>query len=146
MSGIVDTYITYRIITILTKPWEEQDAYEFGIIDDKGKVLRKARELKTRKEKDSYTVSLLNKGIDEIAQKVSEETAETIIEAIKGKKKLAIQESSDLLYHLIVMWSKLGINPSQIWNELDKRMKKPEKKVKRMFASRSGPRKSALLK
>ena len=42
MSGIVDTYITYRIITTLTKPWKEQDAYEFGIIDDKGKVLRKA--------------------------------------------------------------------------------------------------------
>ena len=74
---------------------------------------------------------MLNKGIDKIAQKVSEETAETIIEAIKGKKKLVIQESSDLLYHLIVMWSKLGINPSQIWDELDKRMKKPEKKVKK---------------
>ena len=56
MSGLVDTYITYRIITTLTKPWKEQDAYEFGIIDDKGKVLRKARELKTRKEKDSYSI------------------------------------------------------------------------------------------
>ena len=56
MSGLVDTYITYRIITILTKPWEEQDAYEFGIIDDKGKVLRKARELKTSKEKNSYSI------------------------------------------------------------------------------------------
>ena len=56
MSGIVDTYITYRIITTLTKSWKEQDAYEFGIIDDKGKVLRKARELKNRKEKDSYSI------------------------------------------------------------------------------------------
>ena len=56
MSGIVDTYITYRIITTLTKPWKEQDAYEFGIIDDKGKVLRKAKELKNRKEKDSYSI------------------------------------------------------------------------------------------
>ena len=65
-----------------------------------------------------------------IAQKVSEETAETIIEAIKGKKKLAIQESCDLLYHLIVMWAKLGIKPNEIWNELDKRMKKPKMKKK----------------
>ena len=56
MSGLVDTYITYRIITILTKPWEEQDAYEFGIIDDKGKVLRKAKELKNSKEKNSYSI------------------------------------------------------------------------------------------
>ena len=56
MSGLVDTYITYRIITTLTKPWKEQDAYEFGIIDDKGKVLRKSRELRTSKEKKSYSI------------------------------------------------------------------------------------------
>ncbi len=56
MSGIVDTYITYRIITTLTTDWDEQKAYEFGIIDDKGKVLRKYKELKDRREKDSYTI------------------------------------------------------------------------------------------
>ena len=56
MSGIVDTYITYRIVTTLVKKWEEQDAYQYGIIDNKGKVLRKYKELKDRKEKDSYTV------------------------------------------------------------------------------------------
>ncbi len=41
MSGIVDTYITYRIITTLVKDWDEQEAYKYGIIDEKGKVLRK---------------------------------------------------------------------------------------------------------
>jgi|TARA_B100000953_G_scaffold174606_1_gene143795 ADP-glucose pyrophosphorylase len=56
MSGIVDTYITYRIVTTLVKKWEDQDAYQYGIIDNKGKVLRKYKELKDRKEKDSYTV------------------------------------------------------------------------------------------
>ena len=76
-------------------------------------------ERKKSKRKGSYTSFLFNKGMNKIAQKVSEETAETIIEAVQGKKKLAIQESSDLLYHLIVMWSKLGIKPSQIWNELE---------------------------
>ena len=56
MSSLVDTYITYRIITTLTKDWDEQEAYKYGIIDKKGKVLRKSKELKDRKEKDSYTV------------------------------------------------------------------------------------------
>ena len=79
---------------------------------------------KKTKKKGSYTAFLFNKGINKIAQKISEETAETIIEAVRGKKKLVVQESCDLLYHLIVMWSKLGINPNEIWNELDKRMKK----------------------
>ena len=80
------------------------------------------------KKKGSYTAFLFNKGMNKIAQKISEETAETIIEAVQGKKKLAVQESCDLLYHLIVMWAKLGINPNEIWNELDKRMKKKGKK------------------
>ena len=88
-------------------------------------------ERKKTKKKDSYTTFLFNKGMNKIAQKVSEETAETIIEAIQGKKKLAVQESCDLLYHLVVMWSKLGIKPQDIWNELDKRMKKPETKRKK---------------
>ena len=51
MSAIVDTYITYRIIKTLVTPWDEQDAYKLGIINDKGKVLKKYRELKTSKEK-----------------------------------------------------------------------------------------------
>ncbi len=50
---LVDTYTTYRIITTLTKPWNKQEAYEFGIIDENGKVLRKAKDLKTSKEKDN---------------------------------------------------------------------------------------------
>ena len=83
---------------------------------------------KKTKKKGSYTAFLFSKGINKIAQKISEETAETIIEAVRGKKKLVVQESCDLLYHLIVMWSKLGINPNEIWNELDKRMKKKGKK------------------
>ena len=87
-------------------------------------------ERKKTKKKGSYTVSLFNKGMNKIAQKVSEETAETIIEAVQGKKKLAVQESCDLLYHLIVMWSKLGVKPEDIWNELEKRMKKPKTKKK----------------
>ena len=88
-------------------------------------------ERKKTKKKGSYTSFLFNKGMNKIAQKVSEETAETIIEAIQGKKKLAVQESCDLLYHLIVMWSKLGINPNEIWTELDKRMKSPKTKRKK---------------
>ena len=56
MSRIVDTYITYRIIKTLVTPWDEQDAYKLGIINDKGKVLKKYRELKTSKEKAAYTV------------------------------------------------------------------------------------------
>ena len=56
MSSIVDTYITYRILTTLTKDWDEQEAYKLGIIDRKGNVLKKTKELKTSKEKKAYTI------------------------------------------------------------------------------------------
>ena len=98
------------------------------IIDDLFSIIKERKKIR---KKGSYTSFLFNKGMNKIAQKVSEETAETIIEAIQGKKKLAVQESCDLLYHLVVMWSKLGIKPQDIWNELDKRMKKPETKRKK---------------
>ena len=56
MSRIVDTYITYRIIKTLVLPWKKQDAFKLGIIDDKGKVIKKTKELKTSEEKEAYTV------------------------------------------------------------------------------------------
>lgn len=51
----IDLIYTYRFLKILTTKWEDMDAFEHGIIDEKGKLLRKARELKTTEEKDSYT-------------------------------------------------------------------------------------------
>ena len=99
-----------------------------NIIDILFSIIEKRK--KTKKS-GSYTSFLFSKGINKIVQKVSEETAETIYEAVQGKKKLAVQESCDLLYHLIVMWSKLGIKPNEIWAELDKRMKNPKTKKKK---------------
>ena len=56
MGRAIDLLITYRVIKMLVTPFEQQDAYKLGIIDKNGKVLRKARTLKTGKEKDSYTL------------------------------------------------------------------------------------------
>ena len=55
-EAVIDTYIVYKIISTLVKDWDEQDAYKLGIIDDKGKVLKKAKDLETSKEKAAYTV------------------------------------------------------------------------------------------
>jgi hypothetical protein len=55
MSQTIDIIYTYRFLKILTTPWDEMDAFELGIIDKKGKQLKKLRELKTTDEKDAYT-------------------------------------------------------------------------------------------
>ena len=56
MSRAIDLLITYRVIKMLVTPFEKQPAYALGIIDKNGKVLRKAKTLKTPKEKDAYTL------------------------------------------------------------------------------------------
>lgn len=52
MSQAVDLYLVYEFIKRLSTPFEETKAYEMGIIDDEGKVIKKAR---TREEKEAFT-------------------------------------------------------------------------------------------
>ena len=54
--GAVDAFIAYKFIKILSTPWDETEAYKLGIIDDKGKVLRKRKDLKGTGEKKAYTI------------------------------------------------------------------------------------------
>ena len=70
-SRVIDFLITYRVVKMLVTPFEKQEAFKFGIIDEKGKVLRKYKSLKTEKERKSYT--LLNRfvfNLKRILQKV----------------------------------------------------------------------------
>ena len=55
-SRAFDTFITYKIISNLVTDWEDFPAFEHGIIDEKGKLLKKSNTLKTKDEKDSYTL------------------------------------------------------------------------------------------
>jgi hypothetical protein len=52
----IDLFVAYRFLRILTTPWEKQPAFKHGIIDDKGKLLRKANMLNTTEEKESFTL------------------------------------------------------------------------------------------
>ena len=56
MGRAIDLLITYRVIKMLVTPFEKQPEYALGIIDNNGKVLRKAKTLKTAKEKEAYTL------------------------------------------------------------------------------------------
>ena len=54
-SRIIDTLITYRILKLLVTPWEKNEAFKQGIIDNKGNVLKKNKTLRGEKEKKAYT-------------------------------------------------------------------------------------------
>ena len=56
-----------------------------------------------RQKKNSYTKKLLNQGPKIISQKVGEESAELIIDYLKGTKKRTVEEAVDLIYHVFVL-------------------------------------------
>ena len=56
MSRAVDLFVTYRFLKLLVTPWQKQEAYRLGIIDGKGKALKKARELETEEERSSFSL------------------------------------------------------------------------------------------
>ena len=78
------------------------------------------KERKTSSEEKSYT-SYLIKNPELLAKKIGEESSELIVDFIKKNKNGIIKESSDLIYHLLVIWVSLGINPEEIWDELSSR-------------------------
>jgi len=56
MSRFVDAIIAYRILRKLSTPFNETEAFRLGIIDERGKILRRFSDLKTTEEKDAYTL------------------------------------------------------------------------------------------
>ena len=78
-------------------------------------------ERKKSKLKNSYTSRLLKDGEKKIAQKFGEESAELIIDYLKGTKKRIIEEATDVIYHLFVLLSSKKITYKEIKKELEKR-------------------------
>jgi phosphoribosyl-ATP pyrophosphohydrolase/phosphoribosyl-AMP cyclohydrolase len=72
---------------------------------------------------DSYTTSLFKKGINKIAQKVGEEAIEVVIEAKDDNKELFLNESADLLYHLMVLLTQKGYRIEDVIRILESRHK-----------------------
>ncbi len=84
--------------------------------------------IKDRKDnpvENSYVCSLLDhrKGIDKILEKIGEESIETILAVKSEDRDEIIYESSDLLFHLMVMFVEKGITLEEIAAELRKRRK-----------------------
>ena len=75
---------------------------------------------KVENHEDSYINSLLQKGVKEISKKVTEEAGETAISAVTNDGRL-IDESADLLFHLIVLLKSQELSIKDVMIELSKR-------------------------
>lgn len=69
----------------------------------------------------SYTAYLFQKGLDKILKKVGEESAEVIIASKNRASGEVIYETSDLIYHLLVLLVEQGVELGDIFTELKSR-------------------------
>lgn len=70
---------------------------------------------------ESYTRTLLDKGIDHCAKKLGEEAIETVLAALQSERSKLIAEVADLLYHLLVVLEARGITLAEVEAALEKR-------------------------
>jgi phosphoribosyl-ATP pyrophosphohydrolase len=84
-------------------------------------VYQVIRERKANPSENSYTASLLSKGIDKVLKKVGEEAAELIIAGKGGVREEIVYETADLLYHTLVLLGFYDIEPAEIYDELRRR-------------------------
>ena len=71
---------------------------------------------------ESYTRSLLDKGVDHCAKKLGEEAIETMLAALQNGKGQLVAEAADLLYHLLVVLEARGVTLAEVEAALEKRM------------------------
>jgi phosphoribosyl-AMP cyclohydrolase / phosphoribosyl-ATP pyrophosphohydrolase len=72
----------------------------------------------------SYTAKLLAKGINKVAQKVGEEGVETALAGVNESDQKLVEESADLLFHLLVLLKARGISLRQVVAQLESRHQK----------------------
>ncbi len=72
----------------------------------------------------SRTAKLLSEGMPKIAKKMAEEAVEVALEATQRNHIGLVMESVDLLYNLCVVWAHNGVEPQEIWAEMERRERK----------------------
>jgi phosphoribosyl-ATP pyrophosphohydrolase len=72
--------------------------------------------------KESHTAKLFHKGRNKICKKFGEEAVEVVVAALGESRDNVVSESSDTLYHLLVLWAEMGIKPEEVWQELGGRV------------------------
>lgn len=94
----------------------------FGDEDFNLQILEKTVQDKIAAPKEgSYTKYLVDEGIDKILKKCGEEMTEVVIAAKNKDQEEIVSETSDLLYHLLVMLNHEGISLKDVEDKLGSR-------------------------
>lgn len=86
--------------------WGEENNSSFGFLSELENVIKDRKD--NQENEESYVASLFRNGINKIAQKVGEEAVEVVIEAKDDDDTLFLDESSDLLFHYLILLQAKG--------------------------------------
>ena len=89
-----------------------------GILEELFSVIQ---ERKLDRPEGSYTVKLLEGGVERIAQKVIEEAGEAALAGATMNRENLPKEVADLLYHTLVLLAASDLSPEDVWRELRER-------------------------
>ena len=101
--------------------WSEDNKSSYGFLSILENIIN---ERKLSKSDKSYVSKLFSGDQNRIIQKVGEEAVELLIESKDNNKQKFIEESADLLFHLLILLNKKNIRLDEIVNELRLRNKK----------------------
>ncbi|MCK6695578.1 MAG: bifunctional phosphoribosyl-AMP cyclohydrolase/phosphoribosyl-ATP diphosphatase HisIE [Thermoanaerobaculia bacterium] len=97
--------------------WNETNSLA-GFLNELENIIRRRR---AADPAGSYTARLLTGPVGKIAQKVGEEAVETVIEALGDNRERLLNETADLLYHLLVLLAAKDIRLSEVEQILESR-------------------------
>ncbi len=69
----------------------------------------------------SYTAKLFSEGPDSILKKIGEECAELIMAGKDGKRLNIVRESTDVVYHILVLLAFYGLSIEDVSPEMRRR-------------------------
>jgi len=93
---------------------------EFSGLEFLGYLERLIARRKEEMPEGSYTSTLFAKGLQEIAKKVGEEAIEVVLSSGQEKQR-TVEESADLLYHLLVFLTQREVALQEVVEELRNR-------------------------
>ena len=89
--------------------------------DSLGRLYEQVIEAKSADPSLSRTAKLMRSGRAKMAKKLGEEAFEVVIDALHGNRDAVVRESADLIYNLVVLWVSAGVQPKEVWKEMERR-------------------------
>ena len=114
-EGVVDLFMTYKFVRILTTKWTKTEAFKAGVIDKNGKLLVKGKD-QTDKQKKTYQLfDKLVFNIKRILEKVP--FGKTQIASYAAASYLLLKETDMAEEDILKVLEDLGHNTSLDLNE-----------------------------